>query len=290
MHETEHAPPHDPQRWTADLRLRYGKTPRGTQTLTREHTGPLRVLKTLYPEGAEIAHTVIVHPPAGIVATDSLRLSVQCDANAHAVLTTPGAQKWYRATAQLPRDATGGSAHTRVHVGAGGCVEWLPQESIVFAGCVGTQALQIDLDAGAKTIAWEMLQLGRDAVTQRFAGGRFTQEFAVRITGRRVLAERMVLRGDDVGLVCPTSGRPARALGAMVVVGATSPKTLLDEIRALEMPFCTFGATLLAENCMFIKAIGTEIEPLRTLFVRIREHARRSLCDVDAKPLRIWKT
>ena len=53
--------------WLARLDLEYAVAHARTGLTRRSHSGPLVVQKPLYPEGPEVCHTLILHPPGGIV-------------------------------------------------------------------------------------------------------------------------------------------------------------------------------------------------------------------------------
>ena len=81
--------------WHARLSLDYQR--QGERTvLQHSHDGPLRIFKSLYPEGDAVCHNVIVHPPGGLVGGDVLDIGVQVGAGAHALISTPGATRFYR--------------------------------------------------------------------------------------------------------------------------------------------------------------------------------------------------
>jgi urease accessory protein len=95
-----------PDPWRAELRLRFGVRPHllakgagpdfgRTRLIERHHQGPLIVQRPFYPEG-DPCHVYLVHPPGGVVGGDELRIDVQVDAGAHALITTPAATKFYR--------------------------------------------------------------------------------------------------------------------------------------------------------------------------------------------------
>ena len=62
--------------WIARLALDY-RLADGRTVLSRRHEGPLRVQKALYPEGAQLCHTLIVHPPGGIAGGDALDIEAR---------------------------------------------------------------------------------------------------------------------------------------------------------------------------------------------------------------------
>ena len=139
--------------WRAELALGFERREARTVLAERRQDGPLVVQKPLYPEGDEVCHAIVVHPPAGIAGGDELEVAAKAGAGAHALLTTPGAAKWYR--------SAGPWARQKLAFEVAGVLEWLPQETIVFDGALADMGCEVNLDAEACYIGWEILCLGR---------------------------------------------------------------------------------------------------------------------------------
>ena len=105
--------------WKARLDLSYRHD--GRQTLAHDaHEGPLRVLQRLYPEGPAICHHVVLHPPGGVVGGDELHLHADLAQGSHALITTPGATRFYRSEGALAVQ------RVQLRLAAGARLEWLP--------------------------------------------------------------------------------------------------------------------------------------------------------------------
>src|SRR4030095_9013902 len=141
--------------WEARLDLSSARTAPRAWLATRRYLGPLRVQKALYPEGPEICQAIIVHPPAGIVGGDRLAIAIDVGTRAHAQITTPGAAKWYRSAGV---DAV---ASTKLAVGGGSVLEWLPQESLLFDGARAAITLRIEPAADARVVGWGIVGVRR---------------------------------------------------------------------------------------------------------------------------------
>src|SRR5438132_12824784 len=133
--------------WKARLSLSFARDGNRSVLAERSHVGPLVVQKPLYPEGDAVCHAIVVHPPGGIAGGDELALDVRCERGSHAVLTTPGAGKWYR--------SAGPWAKQSLAFDVAGTLEWLPRETIVFDGALAAFECAVNLSDGARYIGWE---------------------------------------------------------------------------------------------------------------------------------------
>jgi urease accessory protein len=114
--------------WHAQLRLDYSLEA-GRTVARHTHSGPLRILQSLFPEGDSVCLTCW-HPPGGLVGGDTLDIDVHAQSGSHALITTPGATRFYRSTACQPaRTRTCGSTQTPGW-------EWLPLEALCYSGCI----------------------------------------------------------------------------------------------------------------------------------------------------------
>ncbi len=144
------------QNWKAALELGYDRRNARTQLVSRRQFGPLSVQKCFHPEG-EACHTVLLHPPGGIAGGDELDIGMTVASAAHALITTPGAAKWYRSGGAAARQAV------TVCLAERGVLEYLPQETLLFDGVRGMSEMQVKLACDSRYLGWEITALGRPA-------------------------------------------------------------------------------------------------------------------------------
>ncbi len=155
--------------WQGTLDIRYQR--RGDHTIAHDrHDGPLRVLRALYPEGPGVCHHVLVHPPGGLVGGDDLYIHLHVEPDAHALVTTPGATRFYRSMGSMASQCVHATLHAHARL------EWLPLETILHDHAQGHNQVSFTLEPGAQMMGWDMLALGLPASDEAFAHGRFEQQ------------------------------------------------------------------------------------------------------------------
>lgn len=272
--------------WHAQLSIDYSLE--SGKTLARhQHTGPLRILQSLYPEGDTVCHNVLVHPPGGLVGGDTLEMAVQVQSGAHGLVTTPGATRFYRSEGALALQ------HSHLKLENDARLEWLPLEALCYSGCIAENRLTMDLAPDAELMGWDITALGLPHADQPFVLGRLQQH--IEVPG--VWLERGTLAADDMRLLDgPTGLAGQRCLASLFFVSG-SPLTrqrrevALDSTRAViaQHPLASLaGATSPHPQVVVARVIAPVVEPAMDLLRALRNNWRAALWNMQASHPRIW--
>lgn len=266
--------------WNAELELGYARFDNATRPVMRRHSGPLRVQKHLYPEGAEVCQHIIVHPPGGIAGGDRLDICATVDASAWAQLTSPGAAKWYRADGPAFQDV-------QLRVKAGGTLEWLPQETIVYSGAQAELSSFIELEGNARLFYWDIIALGRPASGERFDAGHFQAQLNICRDGELLWHERQRVIGGD-GLLDSPIGLDGQPVFATLIVTGEIEAELLEQCR--EISSQVRGDLTQLPGLLVARCLADEALQARAWLIDLWRRLRPALLGREALPPRIWNT
>ena len=213
------------QGWQAHLSLGFENDGERTVLRRRDHLGPLRVQRPFYPEGNDVCHVYVLHPPGGIVGGDQLEVDVVVGVDACALLTTPASGKVYRSS------GLESSIKQRLHVQEGAMLEWLPQDTILFGGSRLKLNTEIRLARGARFSGWEVTVLGRPHFGDEYATGEFDQRTTLCVDEVPRLIEQQLWGPGDAVLEAPWGLAGYRVLGTSCTYPADSDA--LDRARRI---------------------------------------------------------
>lgn len=225
---TELQPPNSSSsNWHGHLELTYGRVGQATQILHSHMQAPLKVQRSLYPEGEEICHTVMLHTAGGIVGGDRLSINIDLQPKTQALITTAAANKIYR-TNRLEAQQT-----IHIQVAEAACLEWLPQETIVFDQAVYRQTTRIDLAPGAHWLGWELTRFGRTARGEQFLAGEWRSHTEVWQQGKPLWLDRQWLPGSQETFHSPHGLAGCPIVGSFAYVGQEVSPELVEQARSL---------------------------------------------------------
>lgn len=269
--------------WQANLELGFARRDDRSYLAHRLHKGPLVVQKSLHPEGGDVCHAVVVHPPGGVAGGDDLHLQVTVDEGAKALLTTPGAGKWYKANGTIA------TQKLSFQLASGSGLEWLPQENILFdAAEVGFSA-EIDLAADATLAAWDIVCLGRQAQQEVWERGVYKLNQRISRNGRLIWNERAHMQAEDLVKLSRVGLGGAVVFGTFVVCAGTVPAEILQACRDIPVSDAKTGITALPE-VLCIRYVGHASQQARQYFEQCWQILRPWYYQKDAVRPRIWNT
>jgi urease accessory protein len=273
--------------WNAALELGFVADGGATRLARRAHRGPFVVQRPFFPEGRGVCHVYLLHPPGGLVGGDELRLDLRVGPAAHTLVTTPAAGKAYRTLGPLARQS-----HA-LTVEAGGTLEWLPQETIVYDGASVELETRVELAPDARFFGAETLCFGLPARREPFAHGSCRQIFDLRRDGAPILIERGRFAGG--AQVQTAAWGLGGATVLTLIVAAPAPEAaIVDELRALAAatpPGDRAAVTVLGDGtALVVRHLGGRAERARAFAQSVWQSVRPALLGRIARTPRIWAT
>jgi urease accessory protein len=264
--------------WQAELELGLAPRPGRSALVHRKQRGPLAVQRPFYPEG-DVCHLYLLHPPGGVVGGDSLHIQTSVAGGAHALVTTPGATKFYLSAGDTAQQLQA------LHVEKEASLEWLPQENIFFPGALTRLHTRIKLARGARFIGWETQCLGRPVIAERFDRGCADFRLDIEQDGRPLLLERLTVSAQRLDGAAGLRGWPVNA----TLVATPATNTELALVRELIADAPNTGATLL-DDLLVVRHLGDSTEQCRKLFIAVWAAIRPAVIGRAPCPPRIWST
>lgn len=224
-----------------------------------------------------VPEVVFLNTSGGLTGGDDLAYDIEVAAGARITATTQTAERAY--------SSLGAQAHLRVtaRVGAGGRLDWLPQETILYEAAHLRRDTVIDLAGDASCLLVESVVLGRQAMGESPLTARLHDTRHITRDDRPVWVERQRLDADflaDAGQPALLKGARAFAVVALVAQGA---EDALTQVRAvLDEAGCTAAASGWDGKCM-VRVTAGEGWPLKRQLARV-------LAVLSGRPLpRVWQ-
>ena len=270
--------------WDAHLALEYQHAHGRTLLSRRRHHGPLMVQKAFYPEGPDLCHTIVLHPPGGVAGGDTLTIEAHLARNARVLMTTPGAGKWYKSLGRPSRQ------QLRFVLDEETMLEWLPQETIIFDQVEASLSNHVTLTAQSVYVGGEILCLGRQASGETFTQGLLKLHTEIWRDGQRLWGEYGRLAGGDPLLQSTVGLGGAPVCATLVVAGCAVTTEVLDAARALPAPEGVRAGITALPDVLVARCLATHSEAARRYGEALWTQLRPWYAGRAASVPRIWRT
>lgn len=268
--------------WHGKLNLVYADRQGATQLIYDRHQAPLKVQRPFYPEGQKVCHSVILHTAGGVVGGDRLSSNIHLQPQAQALITTAAASKIYRSNGLQARQSI------EMQVDAGACLEWLPQETILFNDAIYRQDLRVELATGGSWLGWEITRFGRTARGEKFLQGEWRSHTEIWQQGVPLWIDRQYLPGSEDVFHSPhgLAGKPI--VGSLVWVGGAVSAEIVEKTRNLWHGEGEAGVSRL-QHGLLCRYRGASTSEVRNWFIDVWQLLRVSFLNRGNCIPRVWQ-
>jgi urease accessory protein len=268
--------------WHGKVNLVYATRQNSTQLVYNHSQAPLKIQRPFYPEGEQVCHSVILHTAGGVVGGDKLASQIHLQNNSQVLITTAAAGKIYRSNGLPARQ------NVDIKIDSGSCLEYLPQETIVFNGADYQQDLRVELATDARFISWEITRLGRTARNEKFLQGEMRSRTEIWQDNIPLWIDRQNIPGNPEVFHSPhgLAGKPV--IGSFIGIGFPISQEIIKQARLLIMDNCDAGVTRL-ENGFLCRYRGNSTSEVKQWFTNIWQILRVSLLNRGNCIPRVWQ-
>jgi urease accessory protein len=206
---------------------------------------------------------VFLNTAGGVTGGDRLHYALSVEGGA-VTGTTQTAERAYRALGGA------GRVETRLSVGTGARLHWVPQEVIVFEGADLERSLDVDMAEDAELVVLETLVLGRAAMDERLRDIRLRDRREVRRGGRVEMLEAIRLGPEDLASDSPAGLNGAVAIASLSCM-ARDAEDRLGALRAVLVQDGVRAAASAWDGRLTARFVAGDAWPLRRAVARAVE-------------------
>jgi urease accessory protein len=235
---------------------------------------PLKIINPAAPAGPA-CHAVLASYGGGLVAGDSIRLRVRCEADTRLLLSTQANTRIFKSI-----DGRRAEQITEGHVDKNALAVVLPDPLVPQADSRYHQTQHWHLAPTATLLLADWWHAGRTDLDEKFAFTTFATELRVHVAGRLTLLDRFALRPDEHLATSQATFGPYHTALSIYLVGPPEGvrfQQLAAALRQLTPPGqtdlhaqlagrpCVVAVTQARENVLLVRALGLSrlaLEPL----------------------------
>ena len=246
----------------------------------RRHDGRWSAKAALSTEGDEVCHGIVGSSAAGIVGGDELEISARVRCQRAHVLTRPARRNG------IVRRVRGPRQQNCIYAGAGACLEWLPQETIVFNGALA------ELLRKSSWNPTPVLSAGRLLVWAAPVQAKVCRGENAGCAADRARREPLGWSGRslDGGGGALFRGSVGWAAGRGTFVAGLSMEDRLFGLCREAQPMVGSGAVTAMPGLFVGRYLGSSSEAAKKYFTQLWTILRPGLTGRPAAEPRIWRT
>lgn len=179
-----------------------------------------------------------VNTGGGIAGGDRLETVYEIGRGADVVHTTSSGERIYRS------EGASAKVDIRIVLDPDARLDWLPQQTIVYAGARLERRIEIDVSSGSRLLMLEITTFGRPESAERAAIASLNDQWRVRRDGRLIYAEAIRLSGElGEMLDRPAVAGGARASALLLYLARDASDHVDGMRRTLECNCCETGVS-----------------------------------------------